>query len=84
MTEIKIDENLHTLHGRIPHIGMDTKNNGGIHLWIRGTPFEGPRGEYSISVHLSKDQAVMLAKEILYRIVNHFKKEVEFILKKEF
>lgn len=83
-----VDENLHTLHGEIPGVHMDTRNNGGIHLWLTGVPFKYSSsckdGETTISVNLSKDEAVLLAKEILYRVADFISTEVYHILNKTF
>jgi hypothetical protein len=42
------NENLHTLHGRITNVHMDSKSTGGIHLWLTGDPFEYPIGKFSM------------------------------------
>ena len=88
-TKFELDKNLHTLHNRIPGVNMDTRSNGGIHLWLTGTPFKrSVDGRYdmvtTMSVHLSKDEAIMLAKEILYRVASHVSMEVQQILSKTF
>lgn len=72
MTEtFKIDENLYTLHGKIKNVHLASKDTGGIHLYLTRTPFYYEnKEEASISVHLTKDEALMLAKEILYRVAN--------------
>lgn len=58
----------------IPEIGMDSKNNGGIHLWVKGSYVEKfPSGEYSISVHLTKDQLFYLITELMRRFVKGMK-----------
>ena len=87
-TKFELDKNLHTLHNRIPGVNMDTRSNGGIRLWLTGVPLKYSvicgDDETTISVHLSKDEAIMLAKEILYRVASHVSMEVQQILSKTF
>lgn len=80
-------KNCPSISNKIPNVNMDTKMNGGIHLWIKGTfvkklPFlsENRKELFSISTHLSKKEAIMLAGEILFRIIKFEREENEEIL----
>jgi hypothetical protein len=77
----EIDKNLHTLHNRIPNVGIDCMSTGGIHLYIFGNAIKMPDGKKEImSVYLTKEQATLLAKEIFYRIFLSYKTTVDYIL----
>jgi len=80
----EINENLATLRGKIPGVHMDTKGGGGIHLWVNGDVAQFPDGSKSISVHLTREEAVLLAKEILYRILREFEDRVNQTLRQNF
>lgn len=77
-----IDEHFHTSHGRVPNVRMDSKDSGGIHLWVIGEYIsQVGDGKKSISVHLSREQAILLAQEILWRIAETFKQQVEIVIR---
>ena len=80
MNKVSIDESLHTIHNRIPGVSLDSKSSGGVHVWITGVPMEQVGGRFTMSVHLTKEQTVMLATELLYRVYLSAKNSVELIM----
>jgi hypothetical protein len=64
-----MDSKFHTLNEGIPigkgQIGMDTLNNrDGVHFWVRPSS----RSKRSVSVYLSRKDAMNLIEEIKHRL----------------
>ena len=70
-----MDKEYHSLNegipksSRIPHIGMDTKQNrNGLHFWIGGKPEHVQDDYYLTSVHLTREDAMNLIEEMRHRL----------------
>ena len=80
MSKVVPNGNLHTLRGRIPNVCMGSKNDGGVHLMVSGVSFKLADGKDSVSVHLTKEQTILLAKELIYRVYKHTLSELQMLM----
>ena len=65
---------------KIRNIGMDSKNDGGIHLWISGNYVEKFKDGLFISTHLTRQEVMDLIKELTRRLNIYYSEKFETII----